>query len=175
MSTFKFEGDSKQGGLPRKCSLRVESLPGKELVFEDKVSESVYLDLDPGKYAYSVVRKSSPAQLSDAIYRGEFLHEISEEAWKAIQRFQPRLFKTIHTSEGVRWRCLHTLCSDEFSHPTAALIHEMEHFGVEREDFLADPTGAASRAAGRRSEDFAREMREIARKQGRQAQSGIPA
>ena len=175
MSTFKFEGNPNSGGLPRGSQVRIESLPDRMVVFEGKVHDAAYLDLDPGKYVYSVVRKSSPPQMSDAIYRDEFLHEISEEGWKALQHFKPRLFKTIHTSEGVKWRCLHPLCDEEYTHPTAALIHEMEHFGVPREEFLADPRGAAARAGATRAEEYSKEMRAAMKKAGRQAPSGIPA
>jgi len=149
-------------------------MPQRYLVFENSVSEAAYLDLDPGKYVYSVVRKSSPPRIDDAIYSGEFLHELTEESWKALQRFSPRLFKNIHTSEGVRWRCLHPLCDFEASAPTAALIHEMDHFGVPREEFLADPTGASAKAAGRRSQEFSDQMRAAAKAAGRQAASPLP-
>lgn len=145
------------------------------VAYEGVASEAVYVDLDPGKYAYSVVRKSSPPRVDDAIYKDEFLHEITEQSWKAIQNFQPRLFKTIHTSEGARWRCLHPLCEDEFTTTTAALLHEMEHFGISREDFLADPTGMNSKAAGRRAADFSDQMKAAMQKAGRSPQSGIPA
>ena len=174
MSTFKFEGNPKQGGLPRGCNLRIEALPKRHLVFEGSVSEAAYIDLDPGKYVYSVVRKSAPPRIDDAIYTGEFLHELTEDAWKALQHFAPRLFKNIHTSEGVRWRCLHPLCEYQASSPTAALIHEMDHFGVTREDFLADPTGAAAKAAGRRSQEFSDQMRAAMKTAGRQMPNPLP-
>lgn len=175
MSTFKFVGNPKLGGLPRGSRVRIEALPQRMVAFEgEDINDAVYVDLDPGKYAFSVVRKSSPAKIDDAIYKDEFFHEMSEESWKAIQRFEPRLFKVIHTSKGVRWRCQHPLCEDEFSTTTAALLHEMEHFGISREEFLADPTGAGSKAAGRRAADFAAQIAAAAGKAGRLPQSGIP-
>jgi len=150
-------------------------MPKRTLVYEGTVSEAAYLDLDPGKYVYSVVRKSSPPRVDDAIYSGEFLHELTEQAWKALQHFAPRLFKTINVSAGARWRCIHPLCEFEASSPTAALIHEMEHFGVGREAFLADPTGASAKAAGRRAEEFSGQMAAALKSPGRNAPSGIPA
>src|SRR6266481_1814106 len=151
MSTFKFVGNPNQGGLPRKSNLRVESLPQRFVVFEGNVSEAVYLDLDPGKYAYSVVKKSSPPQMTDAIYKDEFLHEVTEETWKTLQQFAPKNFKIMHTSEGVRWNCKQTLCDFQATTSISALIHEMEHAGLAREDFLADPLGANARAAAVRT------------------------
>lgn len=150
-------------------------MPKRQVVFEGKVTDAAYIDLDPGLYVYSVVRRSSPPKIDDAIYKGEFYHEISKEAFKALQMYEPRLFRIMHTSEGVRWRCQHPLCSEEFTTQTSALIHEMEHFGIMREDFLADPTGGASKAAGQRATEFALAMADAAKKQGKQPPSGIPA
>jgi hypothetical protein len=175
MSTFKFEGNPTSGGLPRKSNLRVESLPQRFLVFEGKVSEAVYLDLDPGKYVYSVVRKSSPPRIDDAIYQGEFLHELTEEVWKTLQRFEPKEFKVMHTSEGARWRCKRPLCESEYSTAISALIHEMEHGGMTREAFLADPLGTAARAAVARAAVIADQVHVQLKAQGKIPTSGIPA
>jgi hypothetical protein len=167
MSTFKFEGDPEQGGLPRGSMVRLEEFGTRAVVFEGKVNNSAYVDLDPGKYAYSVVRfterdDQGARDIEDCRYTGEFLHEITEKAYGELKSLKPRLTRTMNTSEGARWRCLVTGCKDEFTTPTAAVIHEVcDHMGVPREEFLANPRAKSRMAGGQKYEKLATQAAEM--------------
>lgn len=144
MSTILFEGDKKQGGIPRKSSVRVESLPGRSVVFNGTVSKSIALDLDPGKYIYSVTKLISPpgkAGRGQIInYSGEFFHEVEPEAWAKLQAMSPQMCRVMQTSDGPRWRCSFPRCrEEEFTSAMAALLHEVGHFGIPEAAFLKNP------------------------------------
>lgn len=153
MSTFKFAGDEAQGGLPRGSRVRIEEAQHKSVVFEGKVTEAAYIDLDPGKYCYSVVRltgDNANRRPDDVRYDGEFLHEVSEQTWKQLRNMNPGLSRTLNTSEGARWKCLVKTCGEDaqFTTPMAALIHEVtDHLGIPREKFLENPGIARSKMA----------------------------
>lgn len=154
MSTFLFKGDPEQGGLPRRSQVRIEEAQSRSVVFEGKVSGSVHLELDPGKYLYSVVRLHGDPQkrrIDDCRYDGGFLHEISEQGWLSLRTMSPNLSRVMNTSEGARWKCLVATCGEEeqFTSQLAALLHEVcDHMGIDREAFLANPMSAKSRMAG---------------------------
>lgn len=140
MSTILFEGDPKQGGIPRKSTVRVESLPNKDVIFHGVVSKAVALDLDPGKYVYSVVKILNAKRHITLNYNGEFLHDIEEDAWSKLKDMRPQMCKCIQTSEGPRWRCTFPRCAEEeFSSEVSALLHEVSHFGVSEKEFLKNP------------------------------------
>lgn len=163
MSTFKFEGDPEQGGLPRGSMVRVEEAMGKAVVFEGKVNKAAYLELDPGKYLYSVVRLTERAEdgtrdIEDCRYDGEFLHEVTEQAWNELKTMKPRLARVTNTSEGARWKCLVSGCKDgeAMTSPVSALIHEVvDHLNIPYEDFLASPRAKARLVNGGKYERLA--------------------
>ena len=147
MSSILFKGNEDKGGIPRKSKVRVESLPHRSPVFVGEVSESIHLDLDPGKYIASVSRLSDPRKYDDCDYVTEFYHELGDEAWKQIQALTPRFCRTINTTEGPRYRC--QICREvESTSVVGALLHEIvDHIGVPREKFLANPMGREVKAA----------------------------
>lgn len=157
MSTIRFEGDPAQGGIPKKSMVRIEALPEQTPVFVGKVTEALTIELDPGKYIFSVTRLSPKKmkRVDDVCYTGTFLHEVSEEAWEKLRWMTPTLARVINTSEGPRWRCKLAPvmgCDFEGTSPIAALLHQMvEHLGMKREEFLADPTGSKAKAAFNKS------------------------
>jgi len=166
MSTFKFEGDPEQGGLPRGSNIRIEEAMGRSVVFEDKLRHNhgaVHIELDPGKYLYSIVRLTETAEdgtrdIEDCRYDGFFFHEIEEKAYNELKTMKPRLTRTMNTSEGARWKCLVTGCKEEYTSPVGALLHEItEHMGIDREEFLKNPRATARLARGGRYEKLATE------------------
>ena len=52
MPTVQISGDPKRGGIPRNSKVRIEALPNKIVVFKGKVTESITMNFDPGKYIY---------------------------------------------------------------------------------------------------------------------------
>jgi hypothetical protein len=170
MSTYKFEGDPEQGGLPRGSNIRIEEAMGRNVVFEEKLKHnhgSVHIELDPGKYLYSIVRLTEVAEdgtrdIEDCRYDGWFLHEITEEAYNQMKTMKPRLTRTINTSEGARWKCLVAGCKEEFTSPVSALLHEVvEHMGIDREEFLKAPRAKARIARGSKMERLATQTDEL--------------
>jgi hypothetical protein len=169
VSTYKFEGDPAQGGLPRGANIRIEEAMGKNVVFEEKVRHNhgvIHLELDPGKYVYSVVRLTEQAEdgtrdIEDCRYDSFFFHEIEEKAYNELKMMKPRLTRVLNTSEGARWKCLVHGCSDEYTSPVGALIHEVtEHMGIDREEFLKSPRAKARLARGGKYERLATEAAE---------------
>lgn len=143
---------------------------GKNVVFEERLRHNhgaVHIELDPGKYLYSVVRLTEKAEdgtrdIDDCRYDGEFLHEITEEAFSQLKRMKPRLTRVLNTSEGARWKCLVAGCADEFTSPVSALLHEVvEHMGIDREEFLKAPLAKARMARGGKMERLVTEADQL--------------
>ena len=138
MSTILFQGDLEKGGIPRKAKVRIVSMPRSTPVFVGRASKGVALDLDPGKYRYSITKIIGNKRLFN--YTGEFYHEVTPEAFEKLTTCKPSMMKAIHTSEGLRWRCTFPTCrEDEFSSEVSALLHEVTHFGVDEKEFLKNP------------------------------------
>lgn len=158
MSTIMFEGDKKQGGIPRKSSVRVESLPSRSVVFSGTVSKAIALDLDPGKYVYSITKILGPKAIIN--YSGEFLHEVTEEAWKKLSTMGPQMCKVMQTTGGPRWRCNFPRCrEEEFTTSLSALLHEVSHFGISEDKFLKDPDLSVLYDGQARVEEYLQEAR----------------
>lgn len=131
-------------GIPNRSAVRIEALPTRSPVFIGRVNESAYVDLDPGRYAYAVLRLTGGTvddrKLDDVCYRGEFLYDIELDAWNEMRHMKPTMHRTLVTSEGTRWRCLVRGCDNECTNPVSALLHEVTaHLGIKREDFLKEP------------------------------------
>lgn len=145
MSTLMFSGDKKQGGIPRKSTVRIESLPKRSVIFSGIVSKAIALDLDPGKYCYTITKIiSAPGNAGGRgqilNYGGEFYHEVEPEAWEKLKIMSPQMCKVMQTSDGPRWRCSFPRCrEEEFTSEMSALLHEVSHFGIPQEQFLKNP------------------------------------
>lgn len=172
MSTILFEGDKKQGGIPRKSSVRVESLPSRSVVFSGTVSKSVALDLDPGRYIYSITKIISPPGLAGGRgqminYSGEFYHEVTPEAWEKLKAMAPQMCKVMQTSDGPRWRCSFPRCrEEEFTSAMSALLHEVSHFGISEEKFLKDPDLSVLYDGQARVEEYLEDTKKQAKAEG---------
>jgi hypothetical protein len=169
VSTYKFEGDPEQGGLPKGANVRIEDAMSRAVVHEERIRHkhgAIHLELDPGKYLYSVVRLTERAEdgtrdIEDCRYDDKFFHEIEEKAYNELKMLKPRLTRTINTSEGARWKCLVTGCGDEFTSPVGALIHEVvDHIGGDREAFLKSPRATLRLSRGGKYERLATEAAE---------------
>jgi hypothetical protein len=139
MGTILFQGDKSKGGIPRKSSVRIESLPKKHVVFSGVVSKAIALDLDPGRYIYSVTKHITGTK-NLISYVGEFYHEVEHAAWEKLKDMAPQMCKVMQTSDGLRWRCTFPRCrEEEFTTELSALLHEISHFGISETDFLKNP------------------------------------
>lgn len=171
MSTILFQGDKAQGGIPRKSSVRVESLPSRSVVFSGTVSKSIALDLDPGKYVYSVTKLISPpgkAGRGQMInYGGEFYHEVEPKAWVKLQAMAPQMCRVMQTSDGPRWRCSFPRCrEEEFTSAMSALLHEVSHFGIPTEAFLKNPDLAVLYDGQAKVEEYVEGMKQAQKAEG---------
>ena len=127
MPTFLFKGIEKLGGIPRHSRVRVEALPKRHSVFSGTVTNSVALELDPGKYAFKIGNfKTKGATVT---YAGTFLWGVTEEEYNKLKDLKPKTMKISNTSEGVRYLCQYTGCDGEFTSRTGAVLHESEHMG----------------------------------------------
>jgi len=152
MATILFKGDPGKGGIPYKANVRIETMAAmgnnkitRRLIYTGKVSDSLSIDLDPGKYVYSVTKLLPAGEPDNCCYVGSFMHEVDEKTWKLIQFMQPTMVRALHTTDGVRWNCLFPACKRESTSSLGALLHEVGHFGMSREEFLANPKGLHAR------------------------------
>jgi len=161
-----FAGDKAKGGIPRKSSVRVESLPKKQIIFSGIVSKSLALDLDPGRYIYSVTKLIGEKALIN--YTGEFYHEIEPAAWEKLKDMQPQMCRPIHTTDGARWRCTFPRCRDEeFTSAVSALLHEVSHFGIPQDQFLKNPDLSVLFDGQARVEEYLEESKKQAKSEGK--------
>jgi len=123
-------GEVIKRSVPRKSTYRVESLPGRRLVQEGHASKSIVADLEPGKYAVKV-SKFSDTHEDDQSWSYEFFHDLTKEQWEHLRYIKPKVFKTMNTTDGPRLRCQFIGCDYEATSPTAAVIHEAGHWGVD--------------------------------------------
>lgn len=166
MSTVLFEGDKAQGGIPRKSTVRVETLPKRHVIFNGVVSKSIALDLDPGRYVYSVTKLIGDKTMIN--YIGEFYHEIEPAAWEKLKLLEPQMCKPMHTSEGLRWRCTFPRCrEEEFTSGVSALLHEISHFGIPQEQFLKNPDLSVLFDGQARVEEYVEDLKKQEKAEGR--------
>lgn len=138
MSTFVLSGNPAKGGIPRKSRVRLVALPKRSLVFSGVVSKSLSIDLDPGRYAYTVMKHLGNRKVIR--YTEEFMHEVTAEAWSKLKDMHPSMCKVMNTGGGPRYRCTFGGCQeDEFTTALSALLHEVSHSGISPEAFLANP------------------------------------
>ena len=141
-------------GIPRGSRIRVEALPNRTLVFShNKVSKSVSINLDPGKYIYTIL-KPLPGAKTVVKTSGSILVGISEENFRKLQYIKPKLMKAAMTSDGVVWRCKMPGCQEEVTSEVSAIQHEGEHFGM---DLIKDPTNTMY--LGEKTEDMAKQLK----------------
>lgn len=135
MPTFLFKGIKEQGGIRRGARVRVEALPKRNVVFSGKAFGSVALELDEGKYAFSV--SHSPEKGPTTKYTGYFLWGVTEDEFQRLKDLEPRAAKKMNTTEGPRFFCQYAGCDAELSSRVASVLHEAEHQG--RRDELIAP------------------------------------
>lgn len=115
--------------FPSNCEVRVISMPGWEILFEgENISGTAVIPADPGKYRY-IVRKLGKKGHISYVQHGEVLHECTEEQWKKLSEYEPKMAKIRQISEGARWFCGYFGCSESHSSRIAAIDHEAAHFG----------------------------------------------
>ncbi len=178
MATILFKGDPEQGGIPYKANVRIESMSvsgskiRRRAVFVGKVSSSLSIDLDPGKYVYSVTKLLPEGEPDNCCYVGEFYEGVTPDQWKSLQYMNPRMVRVMHTSEGVRWDCQFPACRVNTTSAIGALMHEIEHFGISREEFLANPKALIVRNARIRATEVTKVAEDQKVKKGKQLPLG---
>ena len=158
--------------IPSKTRVRIEALPSRNVVFDQRVSRSVNMEFDPGRYVYSMTKMlnvrsdGSPGRCTRV--DGEFLVDVTDAQYQQLLDCQPRLHRTSMTSEGGRWICMSPGCARESQTRLAAFLHEaQDHFGV---DPLKDPSKASE--VEMRAEEF--KLSRIRDKQARRAAEDSP-
>lgn len=130
--------------IPEDSDVRIEALPGRHVVFEGKVTDSISRNYQPGKYVY-VMEKFLHAREEGVPGRsictgGEFLVDVSEEQWAELRSAKPKMVKAIQTTDGPRLVCTAPGCSRKSETRLSAFLHEAKtHFGI---DPLLDPQKA---------------------------------
>ena len=149
--------------IPRGTRLTISMLPHRrEVVSSVEVYGEYTPSLDPGKYAFKLIRVIDPPACSIVwCIRGEFLVNVTEEQYRRLVRLRPKLAKGITTTDGSRWVCGFVGCGMRFTSPVQIIQHEGEHFG---RDFLHEPDDIGF-------DDALREVNEKALEHGRMLQS----
>ena len=121
--------------IPRGSELSISALPHRREVIKTKASGSYTpSSLDPGKYVFTVLKPNlfnNPHRVWSSF--GEFLVDVDEAGYQRLVFMKPRFAKGVMTSEGAKWTCGVSNCSDSFTSIIAAIMHEGDHLGI---DFL---------------------------------------
>lgn len=116
--------------IPPDSLVRVEAIPGFDMVWQGVATESVSLNLDPGMYAYSIVRPDPPDSRTIFSKNGEFFVGVTPEQFKSLAAQRPKLAKVRMTSEGTVWLCGFPGCNRKTTSQLGAFAHEQMHYGV---------------------------------------------
>lgn len=168
MATIQIAGHE-GSPFPQDCNVRIEAIcdkrqfPRKELVFAGVVSDSVTLNLNPGKYIVTAIKHD--AETGGYHYQNVFLHECDEALWLKLVNMKPQLSKARHTSDGVRYHCSFYGCSTRTTSRMAAIAHEAGHLGIN----LMEKPELASAAV-----EKGRELAQQAAREKESARTGKP-
>jgi hypothetical protein len=138
-----FKGNPRwKNGIPRNSKIRIVTLPDATVVYEnDRVSEQVSVDLDPGFY-HVVIKKflgrNAMGRLSQIRWEDRFLHDLTPDEFNVLATLSPRNATGRLTSNGWIYGCKSNGCEYSCNNPMAMVLHEMEHEGVKREDLLSN-------------------------------------
>ncbi len=130
--------------IPDDTSVIIEILPGRRMIFNKKAAHSISLDLDPGKYGYSMKKNLPiPEDEPGAKHRcitasGIFYVDVNEEQWAKLRDMKAKNVAGRMTADGPIFKCL--ICDKQTRTRMAAFLHESrEHFNI---DPIADPMKA---------------------------------
>ena len=130
--------------IPEDSDVRIEALPGRHVIFEGKVTDSISRNYQPGKYVYVMEKFIAPREEGvpgrSICTGGEFLVDVTEEQWAELRAAKPKMVRSIQTTDGVRLQCSAPGCTKRSETRLAAFLHEAKaHFGV---DPLLEPQRA---------------------------------
>jgi hypothetical protein len=122
--------------IPEDSDVRIEALPGRHVIFEGKVTDSISRNYQPGKYVYVMEKFLAPREEGvpgrSICTGGEFLIDVTEEQWAELRAAKPKMVKSIQTTDGPRLMCTAPGCTKKAETRLAAFLHEAkEHFGVD--------------------------------------------
>ena len=130
MAVIEIVGVEEKGGIPSNSNIRLESLPDRNVVYKGEVSQSLTLNLDPGKYVYSIYKHLGKKRMFK--YVAKFLHKITEEQYQKLKDITPRNMRPVQTSKGQMWRCkISPTCDVSVGTRMSAIMHEAEHMGID--------------------------------------------
>lgn len=114
--------------LPRRLDVVVKSLPENKKVHTGRHSNSISLDLDPGKYVMTATRQDKKKTLLKL--EKIFFHKITEEEFNSLEPLELKHTNAINTTQGVSYTC--KLCFGDYdsSSKVSAIKHELEHQGI---------------------------------------------
>ena len=141
MSARTFRGNPTwRSGIPRNSKIRIVTLPECTVVYEnDRVSESITVDLDPGYY-HMVVKKligrNAQGRLTQVRYEERFYHDLTENEYAVLSNMRPQRASGRLLSGGWNYNCGWAGCDYYCSNPIAMVLHECEHNGISREEMV---------------------------------------
>lgn len=144
MSTRVFRGSPNwKNGIPRNSKIRIVTLPDATVVYEnDRVSEQVSVDLDPGYYHVVIKKflgKNAMGRLSQIRWEDRFFHDLTEQEFMVLATMRPTNAKGRLLSGGWNYSCGYAGCEYSCNNPMAMVLHELEgHKGQKKEDLIKD-------------------------------------
>lgn len=141
MKAITFRGSPNwKNGIPRNSKIRIVTLPDATVVYEnDRVSEQVTVDLDPGYYHVVIkkfIGKNAAGRLSQIRWEQRFFHDLTEQEYVVLSNLSPKDCTARLISGGWTYFC--SRCEFSCGNTIAMILHELEHKGLTKADLLKD-------------------------------------
>lgn len=141
MKAITFRGSPNwKNGIPRNSKIRIVTLPDGTPVYEnDRVSEQVTVDLDPGYYHVVIkkfIGKNAAGRLSQIRWETRFFHDLTEKEYVVLSNLRPKDCSARLISGGWTYFC--SKCDHTCNNTIAMILHELEHKGMTKADLLKD-------------------------------------
>ncbi len=128
MAVIEMRGDP-EIGIPPNSYCRLVSLPEQHTIWEGHASDSVAMDLPIAWVSLTVVK---PSRRTNHVvtYSVEYLHGISIEQVKEIERIDPDFVRTNAKNGLYSYSCTAPGCDVVLRTMTAMKVHVALHFGI---------------------------------------------
>jgi len=142
MSTCIIKGNPKwPTGIPRNTRVRVELLPQRIPVFDQRCTKQAVMDLDPGLYSVTMVKylgQNVHKRQSCLMWDSTFLHDLTPKQYEVLSSMRPHNFKGRQTSEGFILSCDYGGCDFTCQTSVMAIMHGLEHRGMTLQQVTED-------------------------------------
>ena len=140
MASLTIKGNPKwRDGIPPDTDCKIEVLPARLPVFNQKVTRQVTVELDPGIYHILLQKflgKNANNRNSMLKWEQTIFHDITKAEYEVLINMVPTDHRSGMTSEGFFFYCNQPGCGARHNNTIAALLHECEHKNVSRKELV---------------------------------------